>query len=161
MSTQGIARMTRMKSILDVSETDLGTCSTSKWTEGIHPEIDAKVLVVRDGEFDYTGRVPLNFNHSDQRALRRELRLCFMDRWFPRIGSYPCQLEVFVKTEKIAENQFVINRRMTYRVINGASRALPRNDIQFKIAYRDWYKLRKNEFYTPIPAPAAMAAAAY
>jgi hypothetical protein len=68
MSTQGIARMSRLKSYLDVSDRDFGMCATSKWREGRHPDLAAKVLVVNDGEFVYTGRVSPKFDPSNTRA---------------------------------------------------------------------------------------------
>lgn len=135
MSTQGIARMSRLKSIMDVSEHDVGMCATSKWTEGHRPDLDVKVLIVNDGEFTYTGRVPLNFDYHSPSDLRRELRQCFTDRWFARVGSYPCWLAVFVHGEMAFKLKFILRRRITSR--------FPRNDFQFKVSALEWHKLKR------------------
>jgi hypothetical protein len=133
MTTLGIARMSRLKSVLDVPTADSGMCSTSKWAVGRYPDLAAKVLIVNDGEYTYTCRVGLNFNHQDTTTLRRELRQCFVDRWFDSEGSYPCTLTVFEQGEMVHRRNFILHRRITSR--------FPRNDFQFKVPRQEWCRL--------------------
>jgi hypothetical protein len=152
MSTKGIPRMSNLKSVLDVPENYFGMCATSKWIEGCFPNLDAsKLLIVRDGDFVYTGRVSLAFDHTNIRELRRELRQCFVDRWFSRSGQYPCSVTVYEHGDMVFKVNFVLKRHLTER--------FPRNDFQFKVAPQEWLKLylahKRNNFNPPFSAPAA------
>jgi hypothetical protein len=155
MSTKGIPRMSNLKSVLDVPETYFGMCATSKWIEGCFPNMDAaKLLIVRDSEFVYTGRVALRFDHTNTRELRKELRQCFVDRWFSRSGAYPCSVTVYEHGDMVYKVNFILQRHGTARG--------PRNDFRFSFPPQEWYKLylahKCNNFNPPFAVSVAAAA---
>ncbi len=115
MSTQGIARMSRLKSIHDVPINDCGMSATSNWIEGRHPDLSAKVLIVNDSEFTYTRRVPNGFNYRNPRAIRIQLRICFVDRWFPKECKVPGILYVYEHGVMVSKIHFILHRRLTSR----------------------------------------------
>ena len=133
MGTRGKARMSRLKSASQISLKNCTMCATSKWMSGRNPNIANKVLIVYDGEFNYTCRVSPTFDHTKPRNLRTELSRCFEDRWFPYFGDYPGAIWVYDGGEPIYKATFILHRRHTDR--------FPRNDIQFKINPREWARL--------------------
>jgi hypothetical protein len=141
MSTQGIARMSRLKSVHDVPINDCGMSATSNWVEGRRPDLAAKVLIVNDSEFTYTGRVPANFDYRNPRAIRTQLRICFVERWFAGECDVPCILYVYERGEMIHKLNFILHRRFTSR--------FPRNDFQLKVTQQEWFRLRQAAPTTP------------
>jgi len=133
MGTRGIARMSRLKSEPEVFRNTCDSRSRSRWVPGRFPDFANKVLIIYDGEFNYTCRVSPSFDHNNQRNLRAEINRCIVDRWFPSFGEYPGYLSVYEHGEHIYKAIFVLRRRQTSR--------FPRNDIQFKVDSRDWSRL--------------------
>jgi hypothetical protein len=133
MSTQGVATMSRLKSVNDVSINDSGMSATSNWVGGRAPELADKVLIVSDSEFTYTGRVPTSFDHLNPRAIRAQLRICFVDRWFASECDLPCIVYVYERGEMVYKINFILHRRLTSR--------FPRNDFQLKVTMLEWFKL--------------------
>ncbi len=136
MSTQGIARMSRLKSIHDVPINDCGMSATSNWIEGRHPDLSAKVLIVNDSEFTYTRRVPNGFNYRNPRAIRIQLRICFVDRWFPKECKVPCILYVYEHGVMVSKIHFILHRRLTSR--------FTRNNFHRKFATPEWFRLHRD-----------------
>jgi hypothetical protein len=135
MSTLGIARMSRLKSIHDVPINDIGMSATSNWIEGRHPDLATKVLVVNDSEYTYTRRVPNNFNYRNTRAIRTQLRICFVDRWFPKECNVPCILYVYERGVMVSKINFILHRRLTSR--------FTRNNFQLKVTTQEWFRLHR------------------
>lgn len=129
MSTQGVARVPRFK-LGGKARDGHPSSSRTKWLNGRFPDLGPKVLIVTDGEFSYSRRVRINFDPNNAHALRKELRLCFMDRWFPEKGSYPCSLTVFVDGQMQSKMNFIVHRRQTSRFI--------RKDFQLKASTHQW-----------------------
>lgn len=142
MSTLGISRMSQPKSV-DLPMSDYnGMCATSKFVEGRHPDFAAKVLVINDSEFTYTGGIPIDFDHLNPHAIRAQLRICFVDRWFPSECDLPCILHVYKYGELVYKLDFIVHHRITSR--------FPRNDFQLKTSPQEWSELN----YARSPAKA-------
>jgi hypothetical protein len=141
MSTLGIARMSRLKSAEDVSLNDSGMSSTSKWVadDRAKPNLAAKVLVVYDNEYNYSAPVPLDFDHTNRRAIRAQLRLCFSERLFTRECDVPCILYVYEHGELVYKTPFILHHRMTSRHA--------RNDFSLKVTTQEWHRVKS----APVP----------
>jgi hypothetical protein len=136
MSTLGIARMSRLKSVQDVPINDRGMSATSNWIEGRHPDLAAKVLIVNDSEFTYTRIVPISFNYRNPRAIRTQLRICFMDRWFSKACKVPCIIYVYERGVLACKINFILHRRLTSR--------FTRNNFQLKVTTQEWFRLHRD-----------------
>lgn len=152
MSTQGVARIPHLKLGENARKSYFGRPCSSRWVSGRFPDLGPKVLMVTDGEFTYSKSVRITFNPDETHGLRKELRACFKDRWFPEEGSYPCSLTVFVDGQTQSEMKFILHRRMTSRFI--------RKDFQLKASAHEWcllYHATKARISAPLSRGQALA----